>query len=280
METQQTGEGLVVATPERVAFEYQVAGIGSRFLAQIIDTAIMAAALLVVGVACLLVATTGNGQVAALVFIVFLFLLIFGYFVLFEAIWSGQTVGKRVLKLRVVGEHGEPVSVPQVLIRNLVRLVDLMPPWYGIGVIALFANGHGKRLGDIAAGTVVVRDRDPVRLRDLARRAEADPTPTAPAERRSIWGEQPPAAKAVTATSNGHPCAAAARQLPPELGRFVKAYAVRRMQLPWERRYWLSERVGDQLRTVLSRQVAAEGTLAVLDCLADAIFLEEGAAGR
>jgi uncharacterized RDD family membrane protein YckC len=277
MEIQGSGDGLVVATPERVAFEYRVAGIGSRFLAQVIDTLIMAAALTAVGFVCVGIAASGNSQLALLVFVVFIFLLVFGYFALFEGIWSGQTVGKRALKLRVVGEHGEPVSTGQVLIRNFVRIVDFLPAWYGIGIVVLFANGRGKRLGDLAAGTLVVRDRDPVRLRDLARRAEAATVPAAPQERRSIWGQdRAPTPLPSTTAVPGHPCAAAARQLQPELRRFVRAYATRRAGLSWERRAWLADRVGDQLRTLLPRQVAADGTLAALECLAGAIFLEEG----
>ena len=84
-----------------------------------------------------------------------LIFVLFGYFPVAELLTSGQTFGKRLVRLRVVGDRGEPITVSQAVIRNLVRIVDILPPMYGIGVVAVFAGGRGKRLGDYAAGTVV-----------------------------------------------------------------------------------------------------------------------------
>src|SRR5947208_13997711 len=92
------------------------------------------------------------------------FVVIFGYFWACEAFWSGQTVGKKVFRLRAVGDRGEPMTFVQAGIRNVVRIVDFLPYAYGVGLVVLFVNGRGKRLGDLAAGTTVVKDSDSVAL--------------------------------------------------------------------------------------------------------------------
>ena len=115
----------------------------------------------------------GDGNLGLLLAVLASFLLFFGYFPVCEAIWSGQTLGKRALRIRVLGDNGAPVTVTQVVIRNMVRLVDFMPFLYGIGLITIFIQGGGKRLGDFAAGTVVARERQRIRLKDLVASAEA-----------------------------------------------------------------------------------------------------------
>src|SRR6202022_3659269 len=159
---------LVIATPERVSFDYQVAGLGTRAIAQILDLLIVAGILIATYlVAAGLGAATGSTPVVLLFFVLGAFVVIFGYFWISEAIWSGQTVGKRAFRLRAVGDQGEPLTFAQAGIRNIVRIVDFLPYAYGIGLIVLFANGRGKRLGDLAAGTVVVKDSDSVALWQL-----------------------------------------------------------------------------------------------------------------
>jgi len=158
-------DDLVVTTPERVSFDYQLAGPGSRFLAQLIDfplqlVALVAAFLLSIGIGTL----TGNGRLAQLLAAVFGFLTIWGYYPVIETLWGGQTLGKHVFGLRVVGDRGEPITWVQALVRNLVRLGDFLPAYYGVGVIAMFINSQARRLGDLAAGTVVVHDRAGVGL--------------------------------------------------------------------------------------------------------------------
>jgi hypothetical protein len=81
-----------------------------------------------------------------------------GYFILFEIIWSGQTPGKRLVGVRVLRENGYPVRPVDVAIRNLVRIVDGLPFGYAVGVLTMLCNGRAKRLGDFAAGTIVVRE--------------------------------------------------------------------------------------------------------------------------
>jgi len=158
-------EGLFIATPERVSLAYQLSGLGSRSVAQLIDVLLLTVALVALLLAisaARLGSLLGNLLTALLVFAI-----LNGYFVFFEGLWSGQTPGKRVMRLRVVSEAGQPITFEQSLTRNLVRNFDFIPFGYGIGLVALFANGRGKRLGDLAAGTVVVRERPGVSLGSL-----------------------------------------------------------------------------------------------------------------
>jgi len=149
---------LVVATPERVSFDYQVAGLGTRAIAQILDLLILTGVLMGLYVAAVAVGAAGFDVVAYLIAIIGSFVIIFGYFWTCEAFWSGQTVGKKVFRLRAVGDRGEPMTFVQAGIRNVVRIVDFLPYAYGVGFVVLFINGKGKRLGDLAAGTIVVKD--------------------------------------------------------------------------------------------------------------------------
>ena len=161
-------ENMVVATPELVAFSYELAGIGSRFIAALLDLLVALAIVFVLGIVAFEIgATTGNVLAAELLGVVGSFVLVYGYFWAQEAAFNGQTLGKRATRLRVVGENGEPITFSQAGIRNLIRFVDFLPLWYGIGLVTLFINARGRRLGDLAAGTVVVRERQRVRLQDL-----------------------------------------------------------------------------------------------------------------
>lgn len=153
-----------VLTPEYVEFDFVVAGIASRGLAWLIDTlvttALTAGLFLVVGLVAALegALTKGTGLSAAAGFVLW-FLVDWGYFILLESVWSGQTVGKRALGLRVIQESGVRVGVLQSVLRNLVRPVDRLPVLYVVGgLFALFSRLH-QRLGDFLAGTVVIRER-------------------------------------------------------------------------------------------------------------------------
>src|SRR5438876_7998451 len=173
---------LVVSTPERVSFDYQVAGLGTRGVAQILDLLIVGALLFAVFFVAVAAASyTQSGTVGTLVFAFGAFVVVFGYFWISEALFSGQTLGKRAFRLRAVGDRGEPLTWMQAGIRNVVRIVDFLPYGYGVGVVALFANGKGKRLGDLAAGTIVVKDSDFVALWQLGgARRPVDPTGAPP----------------------------------------------------------------------------------------------------
>lgn len=260
-------DDLVIATPERVAFQYEIAGIGSRFLAQMVDMAVVfAISLVIIVAAAALGAILNSGRIALLVGLLLGFVLLAGYFLVSEAALSGQTLGKRSLRLRVVGDQGEPITVGQSAIRNLVRIVDFLPALYGIGIITLFVSGRGKRLGDFAAGTLVVRDRERVSLYDLASTASTGSAPAAPPEQpvASIWA-QPGVASPATSV----PAVSSSAPTDPALRRLVIAYAARREQLPLERRRSLAVTAESALRRVLPDVVATQGPLAALDQLAE-----------
>jgi len=166
---------LQIDTPENVTFDYDIAGIGSRFLAALIDTAIiLIIQIMLWGVVILLAnialesitGTIGSWVLAITGIISFIFL--WGYYIFFEILWNGQTPGKRRIGLRVIRVDGTPVTPSEVVIRNLVRLIDLLPSAYGIGVVTMFINASSRRVGDLAAGTVVVHDRAVGNLNELS----------------------------------------------------------------------------------------------------------------
>ena len=267
MQPPDQSDDLVIATPERVAFQYEIAGIGSRFLAQMVDMVIVFTIGLVIAVAAAaLGALLNSAQVGLLVGVILGFILLAGYFLISEAALSGQTVGKRAVRLRVVGDQGQPITLGQAAIRNLVRIVDFLPLLYGIGIITLFISGRGKRLGDFAAGTLVVRDRQKVSLYDLASTASTG-SPGAPAAEQpaaSIW-----AVPGASPSSGLTPNAPSAAPADPALRRLVVAYAGRREELPAERRQALAASAEAALRRALPELVAAQGPLAALDQLAE-----------
>jgi uncharacterized RDD family membrane protein YckC len=164
-----TEETLIIETPERVPLHFALASIGNRFLACAVDHTIQALAIAVMVIAFTIVANYASlgdrlsnapKWVYALMLIV-LFLLITGYFAVFEWLWNGQTPGKRWLKLRVIREDGRPITFFEAAVRNLLRDFDIMPfPFYSIGLICVFASGKDQRIGDMVAGTVVVRERE------------------------------------------------------------------------------------------------------------------------
>ena len=173
---------LAIDTPENVVFGYEVVGIGSRFLAALVDTLLIAALqFLVNGVLLLILANfysllggEENWILAIVGLIAFAFL--WGYYILFEMLWNGQSPGKRMAGLRVIRADGTPITLAESVIRNLVRIVDFLPIFYGVGVVTMFVNSQGRRLGDLAASTLVVRVQDRVTLEDLA----SDERPLAP----------------------------------------------------------------------------------------------------
>lgn len=159
-------EVLTVETPENLELRLPLAGFGPRFLALLVDTLIQAAAgvVLVALVGALAMTFAGAAQedaVGMLLLVVILlgmFLVTTGYFILFEVLWNGQTPGKRLAGIRVVRRGGLPLTLRDVLLRNLVRLVDYMPSYCFAGLICFFASKNQQRLGDLVADTVVIRE--------------------------------------------------------------------------------------------------------------------------
>ena len=158
-------EKLNIDTPEQVALEFSLATIGSRFLALAIDTLVQVACglalFMLVGMT---IWVTGSADTSArpwflAVLVIGGFLIYYGYFAVFETIWNGQTPGKRIIGLRVIHASGRPISAWEAILRNVVRIADQMPVIYAIGIVSVFATERSQRLGDLAAGTVVVHER-------------------------------------------------------------------------------------------------------------------------
>ncbi len=152
---------LEVETPEHVVLDLEVAGVGSRVLASVIDNVILAGAFL--GFFIMLGILAGFGLVLGRWGVALLVLGGFaawtGYFILFEGLRRGQTPGKRMVGIRVVMDTGKSVSLGAAVARNLLRVADFLPPPYLLGTLLIAFHPRGKRLGDMVAGTVVARDR-------------------------------------------------------------------------------------------------------------------------
>jgi uncharacterized RDD family membrane protein YckC len=160
-----------IDTPEQVGLEFSVAGIGSRFVALLMDMLIVCAVFLLELLAMVMIGaaaatthsiggvseTAGKWFVALIIFVNFG--IFWGYFALFEAYWKGQTPGKRVMKLRVIKDSGRQITFFEALARNLMRVVDYLPSFFLVGVITMLCNKRNQRLGDLVAGTLVVHER-------------------------------------------------------------------------------------------------------------------------
>ena len=170
-----------VETPELVVLTYSIAGIGSRAMAAITDLLLVVAAFIVLGIVLVLVRATGgfagftlSGSWGIALLIIGQFALLWGYYVLFEGLMDGQTPGKRLHRIRVVREGGYSVTFGTSAVRNLIRVIDMQPLFfYLVGMISVVATRRGRRLGDIVAGTIVVREDA---------RSAAPSAPSAPAK--------------------------------------------------------------------------------------------------
>jgi uncharacterized RDD family membrane protein YckC len=175
---------LTIDTPEQTSLEFPLAGIGSRFLAMAVDTAIQLVVGFVffIGLALAVPALRFVGSVApqwAIAgMIVGFFLIYYGYFAFFEAAWNGQTPGKRFNQLRVMKDDGRPISAYDAIARNLLRIVDQLPVFYGVAILSVIFSKQNKRLGDFVAGTVVVHERTVDAARPFQ---ETQPDASAPA---------------------------------------------------------------------------------------------------
>lgn len=174
-----------VRTGEAVSIRYELAGLGSRFLAVAIDTLAQLLLVVVISVAFALAGTAVErvlprsviGPWIVAIWVAVLFVVTIGWFIVFEIWWSGRTPGKRAIGIRVLRDGGLPIDAGAVVIRNLVRLVEMLLVAYAASAVSTLLSKENKRLGDFAAGTIVVRDRaDPIPDLDayLERRARPD----------------------------------------------------------------------------------------------------------
>ena len=158
---------LVVISPEKTVLTYRLAGLGSRVLAHLFDFLIILLLLLLISVGVALLAGvsmfTPGGEVAegmgSLVIALSFSLGPFLYFILFEWLWNGQTLGKKALGIRVRMADGTPTTFAAALGRNLIRPADMLPGSYFVGLIAMFTNPRAQRIGDLFAGTIVIHER-------------------------------------------------------------------------------------------------------------------------
>jgi uncharacterized RDD family membrane protein YckC len=170
----QLDDQLTIRTPEGVELNLTLAGLASRVLASLLDGLIQSLAGGIVVVALVVVfdgslEALGSGLLALALFLIF-----FGYPILFEVLDGGRSIGKRATGLRVVRLDGGPIGFGAASIRNIMRLVDVLPGGYAVGAIAILATPHNQRLGDLAAGTVVIRERST----QVAPAVQRAPTPS------------------------------------------------------------------------------------------------------
>lgn len=256
-------EQVSVITPESVGFSLEVAGLGSRFLALLLDSLFKG-----VVVAILLFATIfsapllGGGVLTGVVMavgFVLAGLVAALYHIVLEAAWSGRTPGKRLLGLRVVKDSGVPIGFWDALIRNLLRMVDYLPSFYLVGVVTIFASPLHKRVGDLAAGTVVIKERS---LKAAAAPA-APAAPDMPAVSEAATQTQTQTATQTQSASGVAPAADPAAALVPastasptvflpqltyEEAELLRDFLRRRNQLATEPRAQLAERLAALLR--------------------------------
>jgi uncharacterized RDD family membrane protein YckC len=182
-----------IETPELVALEFSLAGIGSRFIAVLIDYLLQFAAFIVLILLMLLFLPSmqkfesASAKWVVALLIIIPFLLQWGYFALFEGLWHGQTPGKRVAKIRVIQQSGRAITMFESLSRNFVRAIDFLPTFYVVGTISIFVTSRNQRLGDLVAGTLVVHEgqsRDQPSLANT--RLFTQIAPQAPATPRAI----------------------------------------------------------------------------------------------
>jgi uncharacterized RDD family membrane protein YckC len=164
-------EKVAIRTGESVALEFELAGLGSRFLALCVDLFIQGVVLVALVIGYLIFSVTIGAAGARLhlpaavaaslpiaVMTIVIFVLTIGYFIIFEVWWDGRSPGKRALGLRVIRDAGFPIDWGSSIIRNLVRLIEAALGFYALSTVSVLLSKENKRLGDIAAGTIVIRD--------------------------------------------------------------------------------------------------------------------------
>ena len=232
---------LEVVTSDHVVLRYDLAGAGNRGFAALFDFVI--ATVLTMGwitAWSIVVEATGGVVIGIVLFTAVLFG--WAYFILLEWLWNGQTLGKRLFGLRVINEDGSPARFFAVFVRNLVRVVDFLPGLYGLGLVCIVLSSRSQRLGDLAAGTFVVRARHPrvdwLTLRtfeghtDRARGGAAAPAGGSLQVRAEISGDRELHVGALSG----------------EAQRLVREFVLREAKLPRAERDRLAARIAAHLR--------------------------------
>ena len=244
---------LNIDTPEQVELEFAVAGLGSRFVAVLLDHLIQAGfyfvfiifGAIVFGALANRINLLGKWVLAG--FIAVNFLLIWGYYTLFEAFWHGQTPGKHIMKLRVIKDSGRQITLFEAMSRNLLRIVDYLPAFYLVGVITMLCTKRNQRLGDLAAGTIVVHERSDEQPLLIERGTSIMPAQSAP-------GYDPLASAASAQEVSSLPADAVAKLGAEDL-LLIESFFARALDLSLATRAEIATRV--------ARQMAAKMTVAV-----------------
>jgi len=244
------GDQLSIATPELVAIDFPLAGLGSRFVAIFLDYLlwVVVGVILVIALIIFFSGSTGASSAASAtttsstsykwgeaIGIAIPFLVLWGYFTLFEAFWNGQTPGKRIMKIRVIQKTGRPMNLFESMGRNLVRFVDWLPAFYIIGVISMFATKRQQRLGDLIAGTLVVHERPVERpVESIGSSRTFTSNVFKPVEATRVPRESPLPADAI------------AKLTLADL-QALEQYLARRLDVPLETRAALASRMSDSI---------------------------------
>lgn len=233
----QSSDQLSIDTPELVAIHMPLAGIGSRFIALLVDYVIWGIGIGIVMwiFAYFLPSLTAfshiSAQWATALYLFMLFLFNWGYFTLFEAFNNGRTPGKRIARIRVIQRSGRAIGLFESMARNFIRYVDQIPFFYAVGAIAIFATRDHQRLGDLAAGTLVVRDR----IEDVPTSTESTRTFTANIFAPAIPTPEPHAGFSL-------PDHGVAKLAPSDL-QVLESFFARRLDMPLATRELLAQRI-------------------------------------
>lgn len=226
---------VTIETPDHIEFHYHLAGIGSRVAAAAIDLLLQSLLLLVLAILLIVVAAWQPGETAkdyasgwGLAFVILgVFLTLWAYPILFELFMDGRTPGKLRMRIRVISANGTALTPTAVFVRNLLRVADFFPAFYFLGGCVLVASRRGQRLGDLAAGTIVI-DEAP---------HEADP-PAPPIELQA--GTQHDLALLAALRQHG------AHRLAPEELQLIESFLARLPQLSPDARVSLARQLADR----------------------------------
>jgi len=272
---------LNIETPEQVELEFSIAGIGSRFVAQLLDLLIVVLFFVAEFLVLFAIAAGATGpadthlDTAGKWFLAFLtlidFLVVWGYFTLFEALWRGQTPGKRMMKLRVIKDSGRQITFFEALARNLIRFFEFaIPGLYLAAVITMLCNQRNKRLGDFAAGTIVVHEH----VEETPLVFQTSTTLVAPV---SFAAHEPerlaPWAKPLEAR---FPADAVAKLSPRDLV-VIETFFARMLDLPLDTRAAMAYRIAGQLAARMGVALPEGNPERIMEAIA---FQMRGSGGR
>jgi uncharacterized RDD family membrane protein YckC len=217
---------LTIDTPEQVHLEFALAGVGSRFMATLLDHGIQVALYLVIFFGASLIASaplarlTGRWFSALAIFAGFV--VYWGYYAIFESVWKGQTPGKKWAGIRVIKDSGRPITPFEAAARNLVRMIDVLPSFYAVGLVTMLLNDKHRRVGDYVAGTLVVHETS---------------------DRESALFFNTPA--------NSQFAIPQASQLTLQEAELIETFLARRLDIPAEIRQQSGQRIADMVSTRL-----------------------------